>query len=122
MGFEPRTFKRKRDHTASLSYPLDKQERYNRAISANTLTRTAFLYGFEGKFTISLAHFREYTSKPARPFSWKSRLLHDNKQNIDYRDLLPLNVFIIQQALKTIRKQSTKEWEKRDKIIFNLLA
>ena len=36
------TFKSKRNQTASLSYPLDYHESYNREISANTLTRNTF--------------------------------------------------------------------------------
>ena len=42
VGFEPRTFRSKINQTASLSYPLDYHESYDRAISANTLTRKTF--------------------------------------------------------------------------------
>ena len=43
VGSAPGTFKRKRNHTGSLSYPLDLlYSSYDSAISANTLTLTAF--------------------------------------------------------------------------------
>ena len=53
------------------------------------------MYGLERKYTISLAHFREYTRHifvniPAHTFSWNSRLLkvqkYENKQNFDYNE------------------------------------
>ena len=86
VGFEPGTCKRKRDHTASLSYPVDQHESYNRAIYANTLTRTAFCTDLNENIRF-YSHI--FVSIPAHPFSWNSRLLkvqkHDNKQNFDYR-------------------------------------
>ena len=100
MGFEPGTFKRKQSHNASLSYPLDLHENYNRAISANILTRTAFCTVWNETIRF---HSHIFVSIPAHPFSWNGRLLkvqkHDNKQNFAITVSLCQNIVYSQASI-----------------------